>query len=286
MRLTIISGLSGSGKSVALHTFEDEGFYCIDNLPSTLLPALIKEVIESADRNFERIAIGIDARSDASSIAAFPELITELRTYDWLDVDILFLETNRNSLIKRFSETRRKHPLSTSHVPLDVAIERETEVLAAIKSEADRIIDTSSLNLHQLREVIRHQVIETDSDGPAMLFQSFGFKHGAPHNTDFVFDVRCLPNPHWDPTQRARTGQEQPVIEFLQQHENVEQMYTDIRDFLSRWLPSFRDENRAYLTVSIGCTGGRHRSVYLAERLAAHFDNNTGHVSIKHREIG
>ncbi|MBX2825356.1 MAG: RNase adapter RapZ [Gammaproteobacteria bacterium] len=286
MRLTIISGQSGSGKSVALATLEDEGFYCIDNLPSALLPDLIEKVIESPQTPTDRIAIGIDARSDGDSIARFPELVTELRNRPTLEVEVVFLETNRNTLIKRFSETRRKHPLTAASTPLDIAIERETEVLTTIRSEADLIIDTSALNLHQLREVIGHQVVKTDSDGPAMLFQSFGFKHGAPQNTDFVFDVRCLPNPHWEPTLRVRTGQEQPVIEFLEQHATVEKMFVDIRDFLQEWLPLFRQENRAYLTISIGCTGGRHRSVYLSEKLANCFQETRGNVSVKHRELG
>jgi len=286
MRLSIISGQSGSGKSVALATLEDEGFYCIDNLPSVLLPDLIEKVIEAPETRTDRIAIGIDARSDGASFAVFPSLIADLRKRSTLTVEVVFLETNRGTLIKRFSETRRRHPLTAASTPLDIAIEHETEVLTPIRSEADLIIDTSALNLHQLRETIRDQVVREDNDGPALLFQSFGFKHGAPENTDFVFDVRCLPNPHWEPTLRDHTGREQPVIEFLQQHPSVEKMYTDITRFLTEWLPLFRQENRAYLTISIGCTGGRHRSVYLSEKLGAHFATLTGNVSIKHRELG
>lgn len=285
MRLAIISGQSGSGKSVALHTLEDEGYYCIDNLPCALLPSLIEEVYKSEEKHYDRLAVSIDARSESSSISTFPQMLQELRTKDSLSVEVLFLETNRNTLIKRFSETRRKHPLSTASTPLDIAIERENDVLTTIKSEANLKIDTSSLNLHQLREVIRHQFLQADNDGPAVQFQSFGFKHGAPANTDFVFDVRCLPNPHWDPSLRALTGKDEPVVKFLQQHEMVDNMYTDIAQFMSVWLPRFRAENRAYLTISIGCTGGRHRSVYLVERLAAHFGEGIANVSVKHREL-
>ena len=285
MRLAIISGQSGSGKSVALHTLEDEGFYCIDNLPCALLPNLIDEVYESKEQHYERLAVSIDARSESSSISQFPQLLQALREKNSLSVEVLFLETNFHTLIKRFSETRRKHPLSTASTPLDIAIERENDVLAAIKSEASLTIDTSSLNLHQLREVITNQFLQADKDGPAVQFQSFGFKHGAPTNTDFVFDVRCLPNPHWDPALRAQTGKDAAVVQFLQQHDLVDNMYTDIVNFMTVWLPRFRAENRAYLTISVGCTGGRHRSVYLVERLAAHFGESIANVSIKHREL-
>ncbi|MBX2882127.1 MAG: RNase adapter RapZ [Granulosicoccus sp.] len=285
MHLAIISGQSGSGKSVALHTLEDEGYYCIDNLPCALLPNLIDEVYESKEEHYERLAVSIDARSESGSISTFPTLLQALKQKELLSVDVLFLETNHNTLIKRFSETRRKHPLSTASTPLDIAIERENEVLTAIKSKADLKIDTSSLNLHQLREVIRHQFLEADKEGPAVQFQSFGFKHGAPTNTDFVFDVRCLPNPHWEPALRTLTGKDLPIVEFLQQHELVDNMYADIVQFMTVWLPRFRAENRAYLTISIGCTGGRHRSVYLVEQLAAHFGETIANVSIKHREL-
>lgn len=285
MRLAIISGQSGSGKSVALHTLEDEGYYCIDNLPCALLPNLIDEVYQSEEEHYKRLAVSIDARSESSSISDFPQMLEELRKKESLTVEVLFLETNHNTLIKRFSETRRKHPLSTASTSLDIAIERENDVLTTIKSEANLKIDTSSLNLHKLREVIRHQFLQTDKEGPTVQFQSFGFKHGAPTNTDFVFDVRCLPNPHWEPALRALTGRDQPVVEFLRQHEMVDNMYTDIVQFLTVWLPRFRAENRAYLTISIGCTGGRHRSVYLAEQLATYFGERIANVSVKHREL-
>lgn len=285
MQITIISGLSGAGKSVALHTLEDEGYYCIDNLPTSLLTQLARNISEYPERPYQKIAIGIDARSVPSTISGFPDLLDDLRSYPSFEVDVLFLETSKPELVRRFSETRRKHPLTQSEVPLETAIEQEIELLAPIKATADSIIDTSTLNLHQLREIIKQQVSGGNESTPAMTFQSFGFKHGVPSSTDFVFDVRCLPNPYWNPALRHHTGRDEPVIEFLRQHDTVTEMFDDLRDFLIAWLPRFRTENRAYLTVSIGCTGGRHRSVYLAEQLAAHFKRETETVSVRHREL-
>lgn len=285
MHVTIVSGLSGAGKSVALHTLEDEGFYCVDNLPGTMLPALIDNLIQSQSRHFNNMAIGIDARGEPSSIDSFLGIVDDLRRNPDLSIKILFLETNREMLIKRFSETRRKHPLTSASTPLVNAIDQEALMLAGMKEQADVVIDTSTLNLHQLREIIRHALVDTESTGPALQFQSFGFKHGNPSNTDFTFDVRCLPNPYWQPNLRALTGLDEPIVKFLQEHESVERMYIDIKEFLTRWLPVFGKESRAYLTISIGCTGGRHRSVYIADKLARHFATISSNVSIRHREI-
>ncbi len=286
MRLIIISGFSGAGKSVALHTLEDDGFYCIDNLPGNLLPALVSGLIESHARLYEHVAIGIDARSARISMSYFPKMLKELKKTKGLDVEVLFLQTNTEELVKRFSETRRKHPLSLDGTPLLTAIDRERELLKNVIPETDLVIDTSKLNVHQLRQRIRTQLAKTQTDTMSVLFQSFGFKHGVPLNTDFVFDVRCLPNPHWDASLRDLTGNDNAVQLFLSQHESVEKMYEQIRDFISFWIPVFETENRAYLTISIGCTGGQHRSVYLANKLSEYFRDKHANVYLQHRELG
>ena len=285
MRLVIVSGMSGSGKSVALHTFEDDGWYCIDNLPSPLLPALIEGLSDTLLDQYENIAVGIDARSESISLSKFPDLLQNIREQKQIHIELLFLQTDTRQLVRRFSETRRKHPLSLDGKPLLKAIEREREILANVLVQADLVIDTTSLNLHQLRKIIQSQLLKNKVDRMALQFQSFGFKHGVPANTDFTFDVRCLPNPHWQPSLRALTGLDQPVVDFLHQHQQVEDMITHIRDFLCHWVPVFQTENRAYLTVSVGCTGGRHRSVYICNQLFRYFTEKHENVSIRHREL-
>lgn len=288
MRVSIVSGLSGSGKSVALHTLEDEGFYCVDNLPGTLLPSLIDKLSSTKADKHERIAVGIDARSDPESIAQFMEVLDSLNkksSSEDIEIEILFLETNRETLLKRFSETRRKHPLTNKSTPLVTAIEKEADYLLAMKERADLVIDTSRLNLHQLRETILKRMIGRKPESLAILFQSFGFKYGQPASSDFVFDVRCLPNPYWNPAIRAYTGLDDPVREYLHEHESVQKMFDDITAFLENWLPVFEKENRSYLTISIGCTGGRHRSVYLVSKLVAHFEKSMDNVATRHREL-
>lgn len=286
-RITIVTGLSGSGKSVALHTLEDEGFFCIDNLPSTLLSDIIDKLLGSGCNLYERLAIGIDMRSERASPDSLLQLLHTLRTRTPtnIQVEVLFLDTDRSTLVKRFSETRRKHPLSTEDMPLISAIDEEARLLESVKIEADLVVDTSALNLHELRDVIRTYFLGKTQRGLALAFQSFGFKYGSPASSDFMFDVRCLPNPHWEPDLRRFDGREAPVIAFLETQPDVADMYNHIRDFISRWLPSFEKENRAYLTVSIGCTGGRHRSVYLCERLFSFFSNERDNVSRRHREL-
>lgn len=284
-RLTIVTGLSGSGKSVALHTLEDEGFFCIDNLPANLLSELIDKLLASGSELYERLAIGIDMRSERASTDNLLNLIEELRKREDTEVEVLFLDTDRSTLVTRFSETRRKHPLSSQHLPLINAIDEEARLLHAVKSKAELVVDTSALNLHELREIIRTYLLGKTQGGLSLIFQSFGFKHGTPTSTDFMFDVRCLPNPHWEPDLRRFTGLEKPIIEFLEEQPDVQDMFQDIRDFVQRWLPLFESENRAYLTVSVGCTGGRHRSVYLTERLRKHFCTTRGNVSKRHREL-
>ncbi len=285
MRLIVVSGLSGSGKSVALNTLEDEGFYCIDNLPTGLIGPLVEQLLSGNMSIHERVAVGIDARSDVTDLRAFPDLIDRLRERDGLTVEVVFLQTAMDTLLRRFSETRRKHPLSRDGIPLIEAIDREQDILSGISDRADLLVDTTHLTLHGLRAQLRERLLPDDPHGLSLLLQSFGFKNGVPLDSDFVFDVRCLPNPHWEPRLRALTGTDQEVIEYLEANDEVERMFESIRDFLERWLPAFQAENRAYMTVSIGCTGGQHRSVYLSHRLASWFRDRIEQISIRHREL-
>ena len=284
-RLAIVTGVSGSGKSVALHTLEDEGFFCIDNVPSQLLSDIIDKLLISDSELYRRLAIGIDTRSEQASADNLLKLLAELRARNDTEVEVLFLDTDRSTLVTRFSETRRKHPLSTEELPLIAAIDEEARLLHPVKAEAELVVDTSALNLHELRDIVRTYMLGKTQGGLALVFQSFGFKHGSPASTDFMFDVRCLPNPHWKPELRPYNGTDAPVIDFLESQEPVGDMLNDIRDFVDRWLPMFESENRAYLTVSIGCTGGRHRSVYLVEQLSKFFSGIRSNVSRRHREL-
>ncbi|MCW5605885.1 MAG: RNase adapter RapZ [Burkholderiales bacterium] len=279
MQLILITGLSGSGKSVALNVLEDSGFYCVDNLPVKLLPELAA-LLRAA--NHPRVALSIDVRGGAD-LAELPGRIADLRR-DGIDVRVLFLEAKADTLIKRFSETRRRHPLSESGsgLTLPECIAREREMLGDIADIAHHV-DTSDLRPSTLRTWVK-DFVGLQQSGLTLQFQSFGFKHGIPLDADFVFDVRALPNPHYDPALRPLTGKDQPVIDFLRQDENVRKMYDDIRLFIERWLPAFNRDNRSYLTVAIGCTGGQHRSVYFAEALAAHFRSAT-QVTVRHREL-
>ncbi len=286
MRCLIVSGQSGSGKTVALHTLEDEGFYCVDNLPISLIPELIERISTTHAELHQNVAIGVDARSsDADSLQDFPEILTKVRKQ--VDsVQVVFLQTDLDTLVRRFNETRRRHPMTRQDRPLVQAIHEERRVLEPISQLADTFIDTTSTNLHQLRQHMRDRIVKTRGDGMAILFQSFGYKHGTPLDTDFAFDIRCLPNPHWQVNLRPLDGRDQPIIDFLEEHETVAEMYQSIDEFLRRFVPHFESEGRAYLTISIGCTGGRHRSVYMVEKLAAAF-RLLGHtVSVRHREIG
>lgn len=283
MRLVIISGLSGSGKSVALHTLEDTGFYCIDNLPIVLLREFGRHIKSVEAGDGDRYAVGIDARNQRSALDQFPEIVEELRALG-IHCETLFLQTERDTLIKRFSETRRRHPLSDEQLPLADAIEAEQRLLSPILEQADLIIDTTLTTVHQLRELVRERMVRAPYS-LSLLFESFGHKHGVPSDADFVFDVRCLPNPHWEPELRQFTGRDEPVVRYLEDHESVNRYADQLVGFLEEWIPAFERENRSYLTVAIGCTGGQHRSVYLAERLAAHFREHRKQVSVRHREL-
>lgn len=286
MRLIIVSGLSGSGKSVALGTLEDDGFYCIDNLPPGLLVPLIEQMHASSNQHYESVAVGIDARSDTHELSRLPEYLDRLDALSGVQVEIVFLRAEVNTLIRRYSETRRRHPLSQDGRPLMDAIEIERELLAPIGERADLTIETTQRTLHELRALLRERLLNAEHPGLSLLFQSFGFKNGLPADTDFVFDVRCLPNPHWEPNLRALTGRDDAVIAYLQAEPAVEAMFTTIEAFLDQWLPAFQTEGRTYMTVSIGCTGGQHRSVYLVERLTAAFSDRFHAATLRHRELG
>lgn len=285
LRLIIVSGLSGSGKSVALHTLEDAGFYCVDNLPLSLLPEFTQRMLDQQINIYNSIAVGIDARSGPRDLHDFENIISEVRKFP-IKVEIVFLKAELNTLFKRFSETRRKHPLTNRGIPLFEAIEIENSLLSPVAHEADLTLDTTQTNIHQFRSLVKERLLEKDEKaGLSLLFQSFGFKHGSPTDSDFVFDVRCLPNPHWEPELRPLTGQDQGVIDFLQSYEIVDNMFNQIAQFVENWIPEFEAQNRYYLTVSIGCTGGQHRSVYLAEALQAYFKGKRENVSLRHREM-
>ncbi len=284
MRLIVVSGLSGSGKSVAMHALEDLGYYCIDNLPVNLLPAFAEELSKGEQPVHKRAAVSIDARNPVASLRGFPEMIEKLRAESVIS-DFLFVEADDDILIKRFSETRRKHPLTTDQMSLAEAIQREREVLTPLRRCADICIDTSRTNLHQLRDLMRQRVDRRPTQRLSLLFESFGFKHGIPTDADMVFDVRCLPNPYWNPELRPLTGRAPEVANFLSAQAPVEEMYGDLEHLLERWLPEFEADNRAYMTIAIGCTGGQHRSVYLAERLAKHFAKAPAEVLVRHREL-
>jgi UPF0042 nucleotide-binding protein len=277
MQLVIVTGLSGSGKSIVLKALEDNGYYCVDNLPATLLPQIWQHLSTVKQ---ERIAISIDTRSAA--LEALPENIEALKAQGIM-VQVLFLESNVETLVKRFSETRRRHPLSDDNTTLAESINLERELLSPL-IDLGHHIDTSNLSANTLRGWVK-EFVSKDNSGLTLLFASFGFKHGTPLDADFVFDVRCLPNPHYDPILRPLTGRDKPVKEFLESQESVKAMYEDIRNFVERWLPNFVSDNRSYLTVAIGCTGGQHRSVHLVEELGKYFAQKKQKVLIRHREL-
>jgi UPF0042 nucleotide-binding protein len=283
MKLVVISGRSGSGKSTALNVLEDVGFYCIDNLPAYLLPALVSEAQVNSSPEQEMLAVCIDARNSSRTLSEFPTLITSLP--EEVETSVIYLDADNNSLIKRFSETRRKHPLSNRHTALQEAIEDERVILEPIANIADLTIDTTKLTYHELREFIRIEVADQNSAQMTLQFQSFGFKKGSPNHADMVFDLRCLPNPHWVPSLRSQTGLEDGVKHFLSEQDEVEEMFKDICQYLERWVPRFSANNRSYTTVALGCTGGQHRSVFMAEKLFQHFNALYDNVQVRHREL-
>lgn len=277
-QVVLISGLSGAGKSVALKLLEDNGFYCLDNLPAPLL----SQAAELLTRDgYTHMAIGVDARG-AHNLASLPQHIEALRAQE-LDVRLVFLDAQDETLIKRYSETRRSHPLSQGKLTISECVRMEREILGEIR-ELGLVIDTTGLSANQLRKSIRDFVAQ-DRSRLTLIFESFGFKHGLPLDADFTFDARCLPNPFYDPELRPLTGQDEPVVHFLQRQPTVGQYFTHILGFLERWLPEFERDQRSYVTVAIGCTGGQHRSVYLTEELGRHFSHGR-QVLVRHRELG
>ncbi len=278
MQMILISGLSGSGKSIALNVLEDAGYFCVDNLPATLLPRLARHL---GGAGYERLAVAVDVRSGVS-IAALPQQVKDLRELG-IDLRFIFLDARDDTLIARFSETRRRHPLADETSTLAEAIARERDALARV-GELGHRIDTSDLRANSLRAWIKDFVELDATAGLTLLFESFGFKHGIPLDADLVFDVRCLPNPYYDLQLRPLTGKDEPVIRFLEAQPDVLRMGEDIQRFVADWLPCYVRDNRAYLTVAIGCTGGQHRSVYLAERLSSQF-RDTVRVLVRHRSM-
>lgn len=285
MRLIIVSGLSGSGKSVALHVLEDLGYYCVDNMPAALLGAVVDEVQSSSDQTVTLMAIGIDARNRSKDLDALPKHIAELQA-GGLQVDVLFLQADDDVLMKRYSESRRRHPLANHDTALHTAIATERELLSELLNSADLIVDTSRLSVYELADTIRERVDQRATGRLSVLIESFGFKNGIPADADFVFDMRGLPNPYWTVELRGLTGRDEEVVNFLDAQPDVDLMYQDVLTFLSRWIPRYNDAHRSYLTVAIGCTGGQHRSVYMTERLAVALRELHDPVLTRHNELG
>lgn len=283
-RLIIISGLSGSGKSVALHVLEDIGYYCIDNMPAALLPSLIEEVSKPGESAADRIAVGVDARNRRADLVALPEQIRELHE-SGLQTDLLFLQADDNELLRRYGETRRRHPLAVAGTELHTAIEREREILGPVINAADLVIDTSMTSVYELADIIRERVDRRKTNKLSILLESFGFKHGIPTDADFVFDLRCLPNPYWQSELRSLNGLDPAVASFLDSDPSFMQMYNDILSFLETWIPRYTSVNRSYLTVALGCTGGQHRSVHMTEKLAKALNETHETVHTRHNAL-
>jgi UPF0042 nucleotide-binding protein len=281
MKLIIISGRSGSGKSTALRALEDAGFSCIDNFPVELLSSLVSNTLPDSTRSEVSYAVCVDARS--RNLDTFPEFYASIDPAV-VDCEVIFLDALTGTLVKRFSETRRRHPLTDDSTDLLQAIESEKGLLANISNLADLVLDTTLMRGSELVEVVRKQIAVERNPGISVLFRSFGYKFGVPVDADLVFDIRCLPNPYWIEELRPLSGLEQQVIDYLASQQQVREMQDDITGFLERWVPRFEADNRAYMTVAVGCTGGPHRSVYLAERLREHFAGRFGSVLVRHRE--
>ncbi len=284
MRLIIVSGRSGSGKSTALDVLEDNNFYCIDNLPAMLLPELAERTLLTSELLHPNIAVSIDARNAPNQLERFPELLAGLRERHII-CDVLYLDADDKTLLTRFSETRRRHPLTNDTRSLAEAIQDEKTLLSPIIDLADLTIDTTHLNLYQLRDTIKLRLLDKPEPGTAFLIESFGFKRGRPVDADVVFDIRCLPNPYWKPDLRAYCGLDQVIVDYLQEQADVVEMYNDIYSYLAKWLPRFAASNRAYVTVAIGCTGGQHRSVYMAQRIGETLGKELSNVQIRHRDM-
>lgn len=284
LRLIVVSGLSGSGKSVALRVLEDLGYYCIDNLPAALLTSAVDEAQAGTGPAIEMLAVGVDARNRPQDLESMPGLVSELRSQG-VATDILFLHASDDVLLQRYSETRRRHPLAEHGTELRAAIAAERDVLTHINNAADLVIDTSRISVYELADAIRERVDRRQTDTLSVLIESFGFKHRIPADADFVFDMRCLPNPYWSTKLRGLTGLDDEVIEFLDAQEPFNAMFNDIVGFLTRWIPRFEEAHRGYLTIAIGCTGGQHRSVHMTERLAAALRQHHEPILTRHNHI-
>lgn len=282
-RFIVVSGLSGAGKTEALHALEDAGFYCVDNLPTSFLAEFAQFVSRSSQPLYSKVAVGIDARNPDSDLQQLPQILELLRTNGFV-VEVLFIEASEQALINRFNLTRRRHPLSTSSLPLRQAIARERALLEPLIARAELRIDTTHTHIHEFRALLNERVTRRSPGALAVQISSFGYKKGVPPDVDFIFDVRCLPNPHWDPALREMSGRDAPVREFLDTNPLAVELTGDIIGFLERWLPRFQQEDRSYLTIALGCTGGRHRSVYAAERIASHF-RERWHIVLTHRDL-
>ena len=283
MTFYIVSGLSGSGKTHALQALEDAGFYCIDNLPAALLPQLGQYLERSAHDATRRAAVGLDARN-REFLADVPKSLHELETLG-IKYRIIFLDAEESILVKRYKETRRRHPMVDRETSLVEAIQRERELLEPLAYAAALRIDTTRTTPHELRHQVNNFVRGESAAGLTLLFESFGYKHGTPLDADFVFDVRCLPNPYWEPELRRHTGCDAPVVAYMERYDEVHAMFDELRRFLETWLPRFEREDRTYVTIALGCTGGMHRSVYLVNRLAEHFAAKGVTTQVRHREL-
>jgi RNase adapter protein RapZ len=283
IQLIVLTGMSGGGKTVALRALEDLEFYCVDNLPSALLPQLVNAVINERRGKRRRIAVGVDVRNRGTDFAHMPAVLSELAAAG-VQVHLIFLDCRDEVLIKRYSETRRRHPLATRGLSLADAIAEERRLLRPLMAIAEKVIDSSELNVHQLRRLVATGYAQA-TEGLTLMFQSFAYRRGLPLDADFVFDARCLPNPHWQPHLRPLSGKDAPVREFLDHEPLVGEYYADTVRWLDTWLPRFEQDDRSYMTISIGCTGGRHRSVYLVEKLAAYYRDRRESVLTFHREL-
>jgi UPF0042 nucleotide-binding protein len=284
MRLIIVSGLSGSGKSVALHMLEDIDFYCVDNIPAALLKPFISHTVRGMGDTYPRTAVGLDARNRPNEIETIPALVGELQR-SGISCEVLYLHAAEEVLLKRYAETRRKHPLVAGNVSLREAIASERRLLEPIIIAADWVIDTSNMSVQALRELIRERIDRRRDGRLSLMFESFGYKHGIPGDADFVFDVRSLPNPYWEHALRSLTGRDSAVIEYLAGYASVRSMIADLTAFLEKRVGEFSQANRSYLTIAVGCTGGQHRSVYIAEQLAEHFRKSHPQVLTRHDSL-
>ncbi|MGR6833098.1 RNase adapter RapZ [Aliivibrio wodanis] len=281
MKLMVVSGNSGAGKSVALRVLEDLGYYCVDNLPIDLLT----QFVESIQHSTQNVAVSVDIRNLPKDPSLLTNTLSELKQSH--DVTVVFLDAEDKELIKRYSETRRLHPLSLTgeQCSLEQAVALEKNILSDFKEEADLVLDTTTKSIHDLSETLRSRILGRESKELVMVFESFGFKHGLPTDADYVFDVRFLPNPHWEPSLRPMTGLDKPVADYLEKHDDVIQLKEQIQTFLTTWLPALEKNNRSYLTVAIGCTGGQHRSVYITQQLGEYFKQQGQQVQIRHKTL-